>query len=266
MMRCPSCGAQVPVDDLDCTSCGAGVGWWVRNRGGEESGPYTFVHMQEMTRQGLVGPQDRIRIGLIGEWVSAPEVLSPDFQRARPPVTAAHKPGRRAHSGSNVPTLLIVGVVVVALAGATAFVVSRWPQRPRGADPSATCQGNLSRLARAVRLYVYDQGAPFPQWQDWGAAASARTKDLAIFVCPAAPTEPGYAYNAALSGLPPVFVRHPDRCVMLWDAGALGGFPGLSPSGQGPRHGGGDNFAFVDGHVAWHPRGPYLETDIELQP
>jgi len=264
-MNCPSCGAQVPVEELDCTQCGASVGWCVRTRRGEEFGPYTFLQMQEMTRQGRLKPLDRVRIGLIGEWVSAPEVLSPTFQI---PQQAAPSPRRsrvRARAGPH-PLLLIGGAGLVLLAAATALIVTRASNPPRPVGVDDACLRNLRDLARGLQVYAGDHAGTLPSWQGWGGAAFHYVDDPGAFVCPAAPSEPGYAYNAALSGVPSAAVRRPDHCLILCDAGALGPFPGLSVYGQAPRHRGGDNLAFVDGHAVWQVRAPYTQSDIDLQP
>jgi len=263
-MVCPSCGAQLPPEDLECPQCGANVGWWVRSRRGEESGPYTFHHMQGLVRQGRLGALDRVRIGLIGEWVSAPEVLRPGFQHpeAEPTAPVAARP--RVRRSSCPTTVLMAGLAVVLLVGTVALVARRHWSKPRGEDPGQLCLGNLSKLARGLQLYAEDSGERFPPWQTWGSAAYPHVDEPGAFVCPAAPGEPGYAYNAALTGVTRGSVAHPDRCVMLWDAGALGPFAGVS--GMTARHRGGDNYAFVDGHTAWRARGTYEQTQIELQP
>jgi prepilin-type processing-associated H-X9-DG protein len=263
-MKCPSCGTQVPVDDLDCTQCGASVGWWIRTRSGEELGPYTFLTMQEMLRRRQLGPLDRVRIGLIGEWTPAPEVLRPDFQRPAPPPTAVERPVVRRTRRSPTVLLVLAGAAVVALGGAVVAYRSTRPRPPRGAD--AVCLRNLASLGRGLQAYADEHDGTLPPWQSWGAAALVRAGDPSAFVCPAMPHEPGYAYNAALSGVAVIVVRRPAHCALLWDAGAMGSFPGLSPTGQGPRHRGGDNWAFVDGHVAWQARLPALPEDLDLQP
>jgi hypothetical protein len=261
-MRCPSCGSVVPIQDLECSRCGANVGWWVRTRGGEDLGPYTFLHVQELTRRGGIGPLDRVRIGLIGEWAPAPEILSPSFQQGPSPDTPFPQPRRKRTGRYALVGALVLTPVVVA-----AVVVARWtPRSELPADPEPACLRNLSKLARGLALYAEDHDSQLPPWQSWGAAASEQVRDLEVFVCPAAPGEPGYAYNAALSGAALGSVRQPDRCVMLWDAGALGPFPGLSTASQAPRHHGGDDYAFVDGHTAWRARTTYPQVDIELQP
>jgi len=263
-MKCPSCGAPVPVDDLDCTQCGASVGWWVRTREGEESGPYTFLTVQEMIRQGKLRPLDRVRIGLIGEWVSAPEVLRPTFQR--PPAAEPAPPRRSGERSRRSRAVLIVGGGVLLLAACAIVVATRASIEPRPTGGDGTCRRNLSELARALTLYAQDWDGVLPPWQMWGAAALGSVEDPGVFVCPGAPTEPGYAYNAGLSSVWTAAVSRPDRCALLWDAGALGPFPGLSSQGLAPRHLGGDNWAFVDGHARWQLRGPYPPRDIDFQP
>jgi prepilin-type processing-associated H-X9-DG protein len=219
--------------------------------------------MQHLIRRGGLGPLDRVRIGLIGHWVPAPDLLSPEFQRPQP---AAPMRPRTTRRRSSVPALLVGGSALIGLATMAAFLVNRGLRGPQVEDPQPACSHNLTRLARALRMYADDHADGFPSWEVWGAAAFTRARDRAVFVCPAAPGDPGYGYNAGLAGLKPDAVTDPGKCVMLWDAGALGPFPGLSALGQGPRHDGGDNYAFVDGRAAWRLRGPYSQGDTELRP
>ena len=262
-MRCPSCGASLPAEELECARCGAQVGWWVKARTGEVHGPYTFLEMQPMIRKGQLGPLDRVRVGLLGEWVPAPEVLRPGFgeaqAQARPRPKARRRPTVSWHA--IVAGLLAVGAIV---GGAYWLYRSQLPEPP---DLQRVCAGNLRLLARGMRMYVADHAHPFPKWVAWTAPLREYVTNDEVFRCPAAGgAEPGYDFNAALGGLRWGEVIRPQECAMFWDAGALGPTAAVPGGHTRARHGEGDNFAYVDGHVEWRERTAYTNVTPLLQP
>ena len=93
------------------------------------------------------------------------------------------------------------------------------------------------------------------RWQTWMATTEPYVRAPGAYDCPAAREgELGYDFNARLSGVHSREITRETKCVMLWDAGALGPSWGV-PDGHGPpRHDRGDNFLFVDGHVEWRER------------
>ncbi len=127
-------------------------------------------------------------------------------------------------------------------------------QDRRPSELKAECLAHVSALTKALTLYA-DEYGHFPGVGSWREAAWMNTEHYGrdIFSCPAAPGTPAtYAYNKELRDISPVGVAIPERVVVLFETntgpGATGG-PGLLP--DEPRHFGGDNYGFADGHVQW---------------
>jgi len=259
-MKCPSCGATPPATELECTRCGAHVGWWVRSAEGPESGPYSFLEMQTLIRQEHISPLDKVRIGVMGAWRPAPEILRPQPTRPGSAVQSrpvAQEPAARRRLRSLALPLGAFVVLGLVVAGT---LVARGRARSPADGASRACLINVRHLASALQMYANDNSGALPHWQAWSPAAFGYLKDVRALQCPAAPTEPGYAYNALLGGVPADRVSLPEECAMLWDAGALGPSIGLTTSA--PRHHGGDNYAFVDGHAAWRKRGSRVRVNV----
>ena len=264
-MKCPSCGATLPATELECTRCGAHVGWWVRSAEGQESGPYSFLEMQTLIRQERISPLDKVRIGVMGAWRPAPEILRPQPTRSGSVAQSqpvAQKPTARQRLRSlalPLGALVVLGLVVAGT------IVARARARTPADGASRACLSNLRHLASALRMYASENDGLLPHWHGWAAAALWHLDDPRAFQCPAAPTEPGYTYNAALGGVPLSRVPKPAECAMLWDSGALGPAVGLTTGFSAPRHDAGDNFAFVDGHAAWRKRGSRVRVNVFRQ-
>jgi prepilin-type processing-associated H-X9-DG protein len=124
----------------------------------------------------------------------------------------------------------------------------------------AQCLTHVKFLALALSTYAVDNGAfPGPeQWQNAAALHLEVKNDLAeLTTCPAAPDSAlAYAYNAAVSGVMYSALDDPAHTVVLFESAAgrnvSTGGPGLLPAQ--PRHLGGDNYGFADGHVQWLAR------------
>ena len=118
-------------------------------------------------------------------------------------------------------------------------------------------------IAQALPTYAADHDGRYPPRGDWEAPTAPYIASLKCFTCPSAPDEQGYMHNPKLNGFEAAAVAHPDETLAWWDAGAR--VPGLiaPPSATSRRHNGGDNFAYVDGHVktAKKDSGPFAETD-----
>jgi prepilin-type processing-associated H-X9-DG protein len=239
------------------------VGWWVRSTTGEESGPYSFLELQTLVRQERVSPSDRVRVGVIGAWRPAPEILRPDPDTIASPEQTRETRRETPSWRRSTSLLVIVGAIAIAGAIAAAVIVAR-PVVPASEQAASdACLGNLRHLASALRMYAGDNDGRLPHWSAWGVAAMRHIDRPTAFQCPAAPREPGYAYNAALGGVPVDLVPRPGNCAMLWDAGALGPSLGLARADNPPRHHGGDNYAFVDGHAAWRKRGARVRVTVQ---
>lgn len=261
-MKCPSCGATLPASDLDCTRCGAHVGWYVRSAGGGEDGPYSFLELQTLVRQERVSPSDEVRIGVMGTWYPAPEILRPEPGAVASPDAAPQPPQYAAPRARAARLWVLLGLLATTLLIAGGALIARARARTPERRMSQACLSNVRILSSALRMYAADNGGRFPYWPAWGAAALRHTNTVRAFQCPAALDQPGYAYNAALGGIAADAVSKPQDCAMLWDAGALGPSTGLPTGYSPPRHYGGDNYAFVDGHGAWRRRGSSVRVTV----
>ena len=127
----------------------------------------------------------------------------------------------------------------------------------------AVCLGHTKELALALQMYADDNDQRLPLAANWQDALEQYCKGSATFTCPEAPGSPSaYAYSSTLPGLAYSDLLAPGDTVGIFesDAGpnAVGG-PELLP--DAPRHYGGDNYGFPDGHAAWIGRAP---ADLEM--
>jgi uncharacterized membrane protein len=158
----------------------------------------------------------------------------------------------------------LAGVGILVSASLMALTVWMIAAREGTANRKITCLAHMKDLAVATQMYLEDYDNRFPPAAEWCESlkeyARSRTE---VFHCPAARNlECAYAYNATLSArmydqladaarLPVVFES--DRG---WEAA---GGPELVP--PEPRHFGGDNLGFADGHAAWMSRQRVAEGD-----
>jgi prepilin-type processing-associated H-X9-DG protein len=124
----------------------------------------------------------------------------------------------------------------------------------RGKAQAASCVSNLKQLALAHLMYAQDYDVRLVGSANWSEALSPYTRNPALLACPSRPTSPyGYAYNSLLSGRQMAEMLRPAETSLLFDSNA--GVVNAADAGQSlarpGRHQGGDNLAFVDGHVKW---------------
>jgi len=128
--------------------------------------------------------------------------------------------------------------------------------RARETGRKISCLSNIKNLAIATNMYLADWDA-FPDEHAWCDTLDEYVMNRGIYRCPSAPDlDCGFALNSALTLAPVSRVQDPARMVTIFESGegwnASGG-RGLLPSP--PRHLGGDNYGFADGHGKWHQRG-----------
>lgn len=127
----------------------------------------------------------------------------------------------------------------------------------------------MSRLVAALGQYSVEVDGRFPPADGWNEALRPVLRSQGVdpghMRCPNAFSEPGdgewrdasYAFTRSLGTLGAQAIDCPERTVLVfesdtgsgWDAS---GGPELLP--EDPRHLGGDNYGFADGHVQWLPR------------
>ncbi|MDH7569144.1 MAG: hypothetical protein QHJ73_06115 [Armatimonadota bacterium] len=162
-----------------------------------------------------------------------------------------------AHLGIDYPKVAALGLAFPAAAGGMALA----PRLARGrrSPQNAQCASNVKQLCVAAQMYALDH-KKLPSALGWVEELEPYFKDRALLRCPNAPEGQvcSYAFNRALSELPPNEIANPAATVLFYettsmDACPTGGGEDLPPQ---PRHPGGHTFGFVDGHVQSHPRWP----------
>jgi prepilin-type processing-associated H-X9-DG protein len=118
------------------------------------------------------------------------------------------------------------------------------------------CRGNLKALSRAMSLYLADNEQTFPPAEVWYDRLLPYLPDADALQCPSGRRyQCGYAFSAALGGMKPDVLTESWHTVMFYESdggwNAAGG-PELLP--DQPRHFGGDNYGFADGHAQWFAR------------
>jgi hypothetical protein len=118
----------------------------------------------------------------------------------------------------------------------------------------AACMAHIKDLTLAALTYANHHGGRLPDAASWAdEVAPYLSESVAGFQCPGANNRSfAYAYNSALSGMKLGDVKEPQTTVIIFesDVGRNGaGGPDLLVTV--PRHLGGDNYGFVDGHATW---------------
>jgi prepilin-type processing-associated H-X9-DG protein len=136
------------------------------------------------------------------------------------------------------------------------YIVAVVAVRPSVSAQKAVCLTNTKRLALATRMYAEEWHDTLPEAEIWCEALLPYTGESPSFVCPvAADLDCAFAYNRALGGMTDRFLHDPMSTVAIFESDAgwnAAGGPELLPTE--PRHLGGDNYGFADGHAAWMAR------------
>jgi prepilin-type processing-associated H-X9-DG protein len=180
---------------------------------------------------------------------------------SEPPESWAEPKKQGASTGAIIAvvvgSVLLFGLLVVAILGAILFPVFT---QAREKARTVSCQSNLKQIALGVMMYTQDYDGRCPLADKWTGQLDPYLKNNQIFRCPSAgigqTTPPGapiatdYGYNAALSGFEMAKVKSPASTVLIFESNgpSAGGVESLVQPG---RHNGGNNFAYVDGHVKW---------------
>ncbi len=116
----------------------------------------------------------------------------------------------------------------------------------------ATCISNEKQIALAMIMFAGEHDGRLPDASRWTEEIMPYAKNERILHCPEDTSKAGSSYgmNAALSGKKLDEIPNPSETVLLFETA----HPGPSPSGGpgsvvAPRHPGGNNFAYADGHV-----------------
>ncbi len=126
-----------------------------------------------------------------------------------------------------------------------------------------TCLSNVKQLQLAVLTYSQDYDERAPLAASWNEALLSPGRGggrlrAAFMECPSEPVAglPSYAMNRAVAGTDLQALSSPEKLVAVFESKpgrSMAGGPELLPTE--PRHEGGDNIAFADGHAKYLRRG-----------
>ncbi len=123
----------------------------------------------------------------------------------------------------------------------------------------AACLSNLKQIAIGMLMYAQDHDMHLPDAATWMDDLMPYLRNPGLYHCPAAPhLEYGYAMNASLSGRSLAEVTEEALVVIAFDcdSGTRNAAGGADAVADPPRHGDGNNYAFVDGHCKWSSARP----------
>ncbi len=163
--------------------------------------------------------------------------------------------GLVARRGPSVARIARVGRVlaVVGLLLTLWLPVQRVRRRDAESRPSTQCLAQVKNIAMGLEIYLSDYSR-FPGQDRWCDTLDEYIKNRDVYRCPQAQARCGYAYNTALDSIWAIAVD-PSRVTAVFDAdGAWNAHGGKELLPDFPRHGGGDNYGFPDGHAAWFAR------------
>jgi len=164
--------------------------------------------------------------------------------------------GQLKGQGFAIAGMCLAGFMVLAIL--PAIVLYPVFSRARATARKAICLTNVKQVSLGLLMYTSDWNDICPNSANWCETVDEYIKNRDALVCPDARNHDcGYAYNAALSDLHLSAVDDPADTVALFESdrgwNAAGGSELLPME---PRHLGGDNFGYLDGHATWVSRNP----------
>ncbi len=149
---------------------------------------------------------------------------------------------------------LIELLVVIAIIGILAAMLFPVFARARESARKVQCLSNVKNLALAMNMFLADYDR-FPKADQWVDVLGDYVKNDAVYKCPEDKSDArcSYGMNWGLSRKPTSAVDDASRKVAIYETAR----PGANPMGgktdvvSPPRHQGGNNYGFVDGHAKW---------------
>jgi prepilin-type processing-associated H-X9-DG protein len=234
-VQCPECGQHNPVGAVRCEFCGEVVGAGRADAARSSAKrPISGLAIAAAVLAVLTFPTFGLS-GIPGVIIGIAALVQ--IHRGQ------GKLGGAWLAGSAVGvSLVLLGMIII-------------PMYAREATSSRkiTCLSNVKSLAMAMQMYADDNGSSYPPAGDWCGKVRQYVRNDKIFVCPSASNIPcGYAFPGTKSE---VQESDPANQVTIFESdrgwNAAGGPELLTDV---PRHLGGDNVGFADGHAAWLAR------------
>jgi len=160
--------------------------------------------------------------------------------------------GKLAGSGMAIAAICI-SLVAIPLHAALLYPVIA---RANESAHKMECMTNVRNLAIAMNMYACDyDGFPTPA-DRWNESLDEYVGNRSALTCPKSPqSRSACAFVSVLSTAGVEAVSDPSRQISIFESDAgwnAAGGKELLP--RTPRHLGGDNYGFVDGHATWFPR------------
>jgi prepilin-type processing-associated H-X9-DG protein len=128
-------------------------------------------------------------------------------------------------------------------------------ERSRATARKAVCTSNMKNLALAAQMFATDHENQLPDGDRWVAELEPYVKSQSVFQCPEDKSGAAcsYAMNKNLSGKSLDDLEDASLVVLFYETAKPDDNPVGDPSeaADPPRHLGGNNVAYADGHVKW---------------
>lgn len=181
------------------------------------------------------------------------ENQNPNDYAATPPSPRRSGIGWMPYSG----ILIGCGCMIIPFIAIMAAILFPVFAKAREKAMQTICQSNLKQLSLGVLMYAQDHNDEFPPPDKWMDSILPYIKDPELLKCPRVKnlSLPSYAMNSYFKGISIAKVKSPGETVLLFDSitgrNRAGDVSILTPA---PRHMGGDNIGYADGHVKWDLR------------
>ncbi|MGD8239607.1 MAG: hypothetical protein PVH68_13695 [Armatimonadota bacterium] len=141
---------------------------------------------------------------------------------------------------------------LLGLIGFCIFGVAAILRQARESRQAGTCTSNMILVYRGLRVYAIRHGGVLPDAERW-ADALVEEKLIPgeqVLHCPGTDGRYGYAMNSQFSGVELERIADPSEHVLVFesDSGLRNAHDLLESIPDSPRHPGGSNYIFVDGH------------------
>ena len=165
--------------------------------------------------------------------------------------------GRLRGQGLAIAGTVISGLALLCIPILAAMVFPVF-MKARSSAHKMTCLSNVKNISLALQMYMSDNDDRLIAADDWCGDLEEYVRNYDVFVCPVAgDLDCAYAYNSDLSGADLSFFSDPMSTVAIFESDLGWNASGLPQDilPSEPRHLGGDNYGFLDGHAQWVSRG-----------